>query len=149
MIFPDCRPVVEVWLVSCGFTEARPLALKMTTFFKLINEQVIHNVMKNSEATLIVKRFSEDCCPFFFLVKVSCQPQYSFGLRSMKMVTMLSGKQLQGDMAKKRPNKMSCVTEESPCNFDGDAGTFFYFMIPFTRFILLLLCIERISGARV
>ena len=66
MIFPDCRPVVEVWLVSCGFTEARPLALKMTTFFKLINEQVIHNVMKNSEATLIVKRFSEDCCPFFF-----------------------------------------------------------------------------------
>ena len=40
MVFPDCRPVVEVWLVGCGFTEAKPLSLKMDTFFKLINQQV-------------------------------------------------------------------------------------------------------------
>ena len=41
MLFPDCRPVVEVWLVSCGFTEAKPLAMKMDTLFKLISEQVM------------------------------------------------------------------------------------------------------------
>ena len=40
MLFPDCLPVVEVWLVCCGFTEAKPLALKIKTFIKLINEQV-------------------------------------------------------------------------------------------------------------
>ena len=40
MLFPDCLPVVEVWLVCCGFTEAKPLAMKINTFFKLINEQV-------------------------------------------------------------------------------------------------------------
>lgn len=40
MLFPDCVPVVEVWLVCCGFNEAKPLAMKMKTFFKLINEQV-------------------------------------------------------------------------------------------------------------
>ena len=40
MLFPDCLTVVEVWLVCCGFTEAKPLAMKMKTFFKLINEQV-------------------------------------------------------------------------------------------------------------
>ena len=43
MVFPDCRPVVEVWLVGCGFTEAKPLSTKMDTFFKLINQQVKHN----------------------------------------------------------------------------------------------------------
>jgi len=40
MLFPDCGPVVEVWLVCCGFTEAKPLAMKIKTFIKLINEQV-------------------------------------------------------------------------------------------------------------
>ena len=40
MIFPDYLPVVEVWLVCCGFTEAKSLAMKINTFFKLINEQV-------------------------------------------------------------------------------------------------------------
>ena len=40
MLFPDCLPVVEVWLVCCGFTEAKPLAMKIKTFVKLINEQV-------------------------------------------------------------------------------------------------------------
>ena len=40
MLFPDCLPVVEVWLVCCGFTEAKPLAMKIKTFIKLINEQV-------------------------------------------------------------------------------------------------------------
>ena len=45
MLFPDCLPVVEVWLVCCGFTEAKPLAMKINTFFKLINEQVTINVL--------------------------------------------------------------------------------------------------------
>ena len=40
MVFPDYLPVVEVWLVCCGFTEAKSLAMKINTFFKLINEQV-------------------------------------------------------------------------------------------------------------
>lgn len=40
MLFPDCRPVLEVWLVCCGFIEAKPLAMKIKTFFKLISEQV-------------------------------------------------------------------------------------------------------------
>ena len=40
MLFPDYLPVVEVWLVCCGFTEAKPLAMKIKTFVKLINEQV-------------------------------------------------------------------------------------------------------------
>lgn len=40
MVFPDYLPVVEVWLVCCGFTEAKSLAMKSNTFFKLINEQV-------------------------------------------------------------------------------------------------------------
>lgn len=40
MVFPDYLPVVEVWLVCCGFTEAKSLAMKIHTFFKLINEQV-------------------------------------------------------------------------------------------------------------
>ena len=40
MLFPDCLPVVEVWLVFCGFTEAKALAMKIKTFVKLINEQV-------------------------------------------------------------------------------------------------------------
>ena len=40
MLFPDCGPVLEVWLVCCGFTEAKPLAMKIKTFFKLISEQV-------------------------------------------------------------------------------------------------------------
>ena len=43
MVFPDCRPVVEVWLAGFGFTEAKPLSIKMDTFFKLINQQVKHN----------------------------------------------------------------------------------------------------------
>lgn len=40
MLFPDCLPVVEVWFVCCGFTEAKSLAMKVNTFFKLISEQV-------------------------------------------------------------------------------------------------------------
>jgi len=40
MLFPNSLPVLEVWLVCCGFTEAKPLALKIKTFLKLINEQV-------------------------------------------------------------------------------------------------------------
>ncbi|XP_073235787.1 dynein heavy chain domain-containing protein 1-like [Porites lutea] len=92
MVFPDCRPVVEVWLVGCGFTEAKPLSIKMDTFFKLINQQV------------------------------SCQPQYSFGLRSMKMVTLLAGKQLQRDVAKKRPNTMGSFREESSSDLKGDTA---------------------------
>lgn len=40
MVFPDYLPVVEVWLVCCGFTEAKSLAMKINTFFQLINEQV-------------------------------------------------------------------------------------------------------------
>lgn len=40
MVFPDYLPVVEIWLVCCGFTEAKSLAMKINTFFKLINEQV-------------------------------------------------------------------------------------------------------------
>lgn len=41
MLFPDGLPVVEVWLVCCGFTEAKALALKIDIFFKLISQQVI------------------------------------------------------------------------------------------------------------
>ena len=44
MLFPDGRPVVEVWLVCCGFTEAKALALKIDIFFKLISQQVIRLV---------------------------------------------------------------------------------------------------------
>lgn len=58
----------------------------------------------------------------FSVLKVSCQPQYSFGLRSMKMVTLLAGKQLQRDLAKKRPNKMGSVREQSFSDLNGDAG---------------------------
>ena len=43
MLFPDCLPVVEVWLVCCGFTEAKSLAMKINTFFKLVNEQVTNH----------------------------------------------------------------------------------------------------------
>lgn len=50
--------------------------------------------------------------------KVSCQPQYSFGLRSMKMVTTLAGKQLQKDMAKRKLATMSSIREDR----EGDAG---------------------------
>ena len=46
MLFPDCLPVVEVWLVCCGFTEAKSLAMKINTFFKLVNEQVTINVLR-------------------------------------------------------------------------------------------------------
>ena len=42
MLFPDCLPVVEVWLVCSGFNEAKSLAMKINTFFKLISEQVIN-----------------------------------------------------------------------------------------------------------
>ncbi|XP_029192398.2 LOW QUALITY PROTEIN: dynein heavy chain domain-containing protein 1-like [Acropora millepora] len=83
MLFPDGRPVVEVWLVCCGFTEAKALALKIDIFFKLISQQL------------------------------SQQTQYSFGLRSMKMVTHLAGRQLEKDMAKKRnTTAMTSVMEE-------------------------------------
>ena len=44
MLFPDGRPVVEVWLVCCGLTEAKALALKIDIFFKLISQQVIRLV---------------------------------------------------------------------------------------------------------
>ena len=57
----------------------------------------------------------EYCC---WLYKVSRQPQYSFGLRSMKMVTTLAGKQLQNDMAKKRLSTLSSIRED----LEGDAG---------------------------
>ena len=39
----------------------------------------------------------------------------------MKMVTILAGKQLQRDMAKKRPTTMSSLKEKSP-EMDGGAG---------------------------
>lgn len=58
----------------------------------------------------------------FSVLKVSCQPQYSFGLRSMKMVTLLAGKQLQRDLVKKRPNTMGSVREQSFSDLNGDAG---------------------------
>ncbi len=48
MLFPDCLPVVEVWLVCCGFTEAKSLAMKINTFYKLISEQVRVNVLITS-----------------------------------------------------------------------------------------------------
>lgn len=59
---------------------------------------------------------------YFYILKVSRQPQYSFGLRSMKMVTLLAGKQLQRDVAKKRPNTMGSVREESSSDLNGDTG---------------------------
>ena len=40
----------------------------------------------------------------------------------MKMVTLLAGKQLQRDVAKKRPNTMGSVGEESFSNLNGDTG---------------------------
>ena len=40
----------------------------------------------------------------------------------MKMVTLLAGKQLQRDVAKKRPNTMGSVREESFSNLNGDTG---------------------------
>lgn len=49
-----------------------------------------------------------------FCTKVSSQPQYSFGLRSMKMVTTLAATELQKEMTRKRRPTISSITEESP-----------------------------------
>lgn len=40
----------------------------------------------------------------------------------MKMVTLLAGKQLQRDLAKKRPNTMGSVREKSFSDVNGDTG---------------------------
>lgn len=42
----------------------------------------------------------------------------------MKMVTILAGKQLQRDMAKKRTSTMDSVREESASELDNDSGEF-------------------------
>ena len=40
MLLPDSVSVLEVWLTCGGFTEARTLARKLSTFFKLVSGQV-------------------------------------------------------------------------------------------------------------
>lgn len=42
----------------------------------------------------------------------------------MKMVTILAGKQLQRDMAKKRTSTMDSVREESASELDNNSGEF-------------------------
>lgn len=40
----------------------------------------------------------------------------------MRMVTLLAGKQLLKNLAKKRPNTLGSVREESSSDLDGDTG---------------------------
>ena len=78
------------------------------------------NQYRLDSARNVMPRFSSKASQLSMSLfwKVSCQPQYSFGLRSMRMVTMLAGQQLQKDTAKRKLATMSPIREDS----EADTG---------------------------
>ena len=104
MMVPNYTLIAEISLFSCGFSEAKELAAKITATFKLSSEQLSSQVTKKIENFTLFTILCQLSVNFFSLsLSLSCifkQDHYDFGMRSVKTVIATAGilKREQKDM---------------------------------------------------